>query len=202
MPCAPGGSVSCWGDDSAGRLPVKPGTYVSISSGGTHSCGLDSSGAFPCRGNDAIGQASSPSGNYASADAGFEDSCAIDFAGELVCWGGGDTTGLSSVPSGSFTKVSVSDLQGFGCAIDTFAAIQCWVTLNFGLVPSPVRGSHFFWGPVLYSRAAHSSESAAVGSDTLMVCIPMARAGFRFCPRSSRKTTSLARTPISSRVRV
>ena len=43
--------------------------------------------------------------------------------------------------------------------------------------------------------AADSSRRASPGSETLMVVMPMARAGFRLMPRSSRYTTSSGRTP-------
>ena len=42
--------------------------------------------------------------------------------------------------------------------------------------------------------SAVSSSSACVESITLIVCIPIARAGFRLIPRSSRNTASLGAT--------
>ena len=43
-------------------------------------------------------------------------------------------------------------------------------------------------------RMASSSESASSGSTTLIVAIPISRAGLRFIPRSSRNTASDAST--------
>ena len=43
-------------------------------------------------------------------------------------------------------------------------------------------------------RTAASSASAASGSSTLIVVIPMVRAGLRFTPRSSRNTASTGKT--------
>lgn len=46
-----------------------------------------------------------------------------------------------------------------------------------------------------------SSARASAGSTTLIVVIPMALAGLRLMPRSSRNTASVASTPTMSRAR-
>ena len=49
--------------------------------------------------------------------------------------------------------------------------------------------------PRLKPTTRSSWSSASVGSMTLMVVMPMAAAGLRFTPRSSRKTASCGSTP-------
>lgn len=49
--------------------------------------------------------------------------------------------------------------------------------------------------------SADRSARACASPSTLMVCMPIAAAGFRFTPRSSRKTTSSGVTPTRSQAR-
>ena len=52
-----------------------------------------------------------------------------------------------------------------------------------------------------WPRAASSSASACASVSTLIVAMPMARAGFRLMPRSSRKTQACGSTPSRSQAR-
>ncbi len=61
----------------------------------------------------------------------------------------------------------------------------------------PVGRSHVMRKPSTCS----SSVSAVAGSSTLMVVMPISRAGLRLIPRSSRNTHSSGSTPSSSHAR-
>lgn len=139
--CALGrsGQAYCWGRNSYGVLgraqtdtttrptpaPVSGGlSFVSISAGGYHVCGLTSSGTTHCWGNNSSGQLGGQSstqctfppepyqypcsatpikvtGNltFTRVESGFHYSCGMLASGAEYCWGGGGNLGIAGVPS-------------------------------------------------------------------------------------------------------
>lgn len=117
-----GGTLKCWGRNSHGQLglghlnnvltPVEP-TYtpkgvIAVTTGGIHSCALQSDSTVFCFGNNNFGQLGSNPGesigddetteSHSALDLGFEaasvvasntSTCAISKAGEAKCWGSG-----------------------------------------------------------------------------------------------------------------
>ena len=49
------GTVACWGDNSYGQATPPAGTFVQVSAGDRHSCGLQSDGTVVCWGDDTNG---------------------------------------------------------------------------------------------------------------------------------------------------
>ena len=101
------GTVVCWGlmrdDWPAGTGSIIPGTppmvvgqtpppegevFVSVSSGGGHTCGLREDGTVACWGNDVRGQASPPRDErFASVTSGSYHTCGLRDDDTAVCWG-------------------------------------------------------------------------------------------------------------------
>ena len=69
------GSVVCWGYTRAGAATPPAGSFVSVSAGGYHTCGVKSDGSVACWGSnywgsDYYGQATPPTGSFVSVSAG------------------------------------------------------------------------------------------------------------------------------------
>ncbi|MXY21518.1 MAG: hypothetical protein F4Y49_09325, partial [Dehalococcoidia bacterium] len=67
-------------------------TFISISAGGEHTCGVRSDGLVECWGSNHSllgfgGQATPPSGSFASVSAGGEHTCGVRTDGSVECWG-------------------------------------------------------------------------------------------------------------------
>ena len=54
------GSVACWGSDENGQATPPAGSFVSVSAGNLHTCGVRSDGSVACWGSDENGQATPP----------------------------------------------------------------------------------------------------------------------------------------------
>ena len=86
-------------------------------------------------GGDSKGQAGAPSGT------GFIDvqrhrfSCSLDSAGVIECWGDDAYSKVSTVPTGTYTQLSV----GFdhACALNTNGSIECWGATYYGVGTPP-----------------------------------------------------------------
>ncbi|MFZ9594486.1 MAG: RCC1 domain-containing protein [Bdellovibrionia bacterium] len=110
------GVLKCWGSDSNGKLgngtltsadqpsPVvidSGTTYLAVSAGVEHTCGITGSGVLKCWGSDANGQlgngstsgnqfspvATNSGANYVGIWSGRNHTCAITSRGVLECWG-------------------------------------------------------------------------------------------------------------------
>ena len=46
-------SVACWGDDSRGQARPPEGSYVSVTAGVFHTCGVKTDGSVVCWGSNA-----------------------------------------------------------------------------------------------------------------------------------------------------
>ena len=77
------------------------GTYdiEIVSSGGSHSCGINMSGSIQCWGHNALGETSAPSGRFIQVSAVDSHSCGIDSTDSVQCWG---TEGSNAIPPGNF----------------------------------------------------------------------------------------------------
>jgi alpha-tubulin suppressor-like RCC1 family protein len=129
----------CWGSDSTGQLgdlrrinsttpiPVVlnggPATFLSISAGYRHSCGIAADGTGWCWGDNAFGQlgdgTQSPSEapvqvagghSFTSISAGGDHSCGVTTSGAAFCWGSdaAGQLGIGSIADLSPTPVAVS----------------------------------------------------------------------------------------------
>lgn len=159
------GTAWCWGSDTNGRLgngaiagdqsvpsPVSGGMrWNKLSSGATHTCGINSDADMYCWGNNANGKLgrgstggdfTTPqlvSGNIKWRDvtAGANASCGIDDKSQLWCWGNntggrlgtGELTPTSNVPllvreAGPWVRVSVGEISS--CGIKSDGSLWCW----------------------------------------------------------------------------
>ncbi len=173
------GTVWCWGQAAEGQLgntttvmtsgaptiysslPVQViglSNIISISTGESFSCALDSSGNVKCWGTNSTGQlgngTSSPTSNSAtpvsvsgltgiiSLSSGGAHSCALNNVGIVKCWGyngygqlGNGTDVSSSVPvsvSGLTGVTAISSGNASSCAIMNTGELKCWGDNGYG----------------------------------------------------------------------
>ena len=98
-------------------------SFVSVSAGVQHTCGVRSDGSIVCWGRDEDGQATPPAGSFVSVSAGNLHTCGVRSDGSVACWGD-DEYGQAPPPAGSFDSVSA----GFdhNCGVRSGGSIVCW----------------------------------------------------------------------------
>ena len=101
------GSVACWGDDYwfsdyYGRATPPAGSFVSVSAGTAHTCGVRSNGSVACWGGNWDGQATPPAGSFVSVSAGLAHTCGVRSNGSVACWGW-DDVGQATPPAPTAT---------------------------------------------------------------------------------------------------
>ena len=80
--------------------PRRPaGSFVSVSAGSYHTCGVRSNGSAACWGNNRVGQATPHAGSFVSVSAGGATTCGVRSNGSVVCWGS-DSFGQATPPRG------------------------------------------------------------------------------------------------------
>lgn len=167
--CALVGELAwCWGDDNSGQLgdgdsqtfssaiplAVAGGhLFTSLTSGGSHTCALDTAGKAWCWGEDEDGQLGDGDADasdryvpfpvagdhtFSAISAGWASTCALDTAGKAWCWGDnqagqlgtGDTGGTPqrapAAVAGDRSFAVISAGWSHTCALDTSAAAWCW----------------------------------------------------------------------------
>lgn len=90
-----GGTICCWGatDDRfwdgtpVGNGTPPDGSFLSVSTGGMHTCGIRADQTVSCWGSNHDGQTSAPSGTFKSVSAGYDFTCAVRVDGTMLCWG-------------------------------------------------------------------------------------------------------------------
>ena len=168
----PSGVAYCWGDPYLGELgngvrgngnevqsvpvPVVGGqSFMSLSAGGAHSCGITASGAAYCWGYNEYGRlgvgdtsmrltptAVLGSIQFQEVVAGGEHSCGLSLAGQAYCWGYngsgelGDSTletRLSPVPvSGGLVFKSLAIGTSGVCGLTYSGVAYCWGSNSSG----------------------------------------------------------------------
>ncbi|MDP1860226.1 MAG: Ig-like domain-containing protein, partial [Gemmatimonadaceae bacterium] len=165
-----GGAAHCWGNNlygaigdgrtgnkSAVPLPVLTGEiFMSLATGGSHSCGVSTAGAAFCWGTQTKGQLGTGDGAlrrltptkvagslaFSSITAGLEHTCALTASGQAFCWGsnaygqlGGGTSGDRMTPAavaGGLMFGSLSAGALHTCGITTGGRAYCWGGNNQG----------------------------------------------------------------------
>lgn len=136
------GRAVCWGEDNdipifengelksqySGHLSPPQDSFVELTAGSFHTCGLKENGSVKCWGSnktpsgDVVGQSHSPAGTFISISAGKTFTCGIEMNGRLTCWG--DLSG--EVPNDSFVRISAGGSHA--CGIRENGTILCWGT--------------------------------------------------------------------------
>ena len=146
------GAVVCWGGNVYGQATPPGGSYytgssppatvvgeptsapgptaapvgdafVSVSTGGAHTCGVRQDGAVACWGDDYAGKATPPQGKFASVSAGPGHTCGVREGGTVSCWGE-NNYGESAPPPGQFVSVSAGAVYTCGIRLD--GTVACW----------------------------------------------------------------------------
>jgi len=128
------GIIQCFGSDDDGQ-PVgehhaAAGSFVQLSAGQTHACGLRGDGVVECFGSSQFGEAPAQkhaaAGSFTQVSAGMSHSCAIRGDGAMECWGNnqhGEAPPVVTPQSGRF--VSVTANANRTCALRNDGAVEC-----------------------------------------------------------------------------
>ena len=127
------GGVVCWGWDNATSEPVAQeisdmtGTYIALSSGWEHICGIQQDGRVECSesAESVLGptRANPPDGRFISISADDHHTCGVRDDGKLECWGWYQH--IRNIPeSGNFVQVVSSVLDA--CALSLDGSVVCW----------------------------------------------------------------------------
>ncbi|HEX5724734.1 MAG TPA: hypothetical protein VFX98_04665 [Longimicrobiaceae bacterium] len=176
------GQAYCWGYNADGRLgdstyfnplmpvavlPLGGVAFTSVSAGGAHTCGLDSSGNAYCWGSNAYGQVGDstttfqltpvasrmPTGvTYSQIAAGDKHTCALGTSGQAYCWGyGGDGALGHNSLLGSRIPVAVQQPAGV-----TFTSIATEYNHSCGLTSG---GQAYCWGYNFYGQLGDNTTT-------------------------------------------
>ena len=99
------------------------GSFVSVSAGYEHTCGVRSDGSVACWGYNGNGQATPPADSFDSVSGGGDHTCGVRSDGSVACWGL-NSDGQATPPAGSFVSVSSGGFHTCGVRSDGSAA--CW----------------------------------------------------------------------------
>lgn len=130
---ANGSEVRCWGSNTIGnRIQREFGnmSMKSIVAGGSHVCGLNSTGFVICKGNNDSGQLDVPSNTSAwefqTLALGESHSCGMrKVNGSVACWGGGGEYSVNVI-QGVFFETIVSG-SNFTCGLTSMnLSVICW----------------------------------------------------------------------------
>lgn len=185
------GTLRCWGDNTVGQIgdgttsqrvdptlvgdPGAPSTWLDVSAGFFHTCGIQTGDTLWCWGHNFFGQLGTSTNvstdtpnptpvqvggtGWTQVSAGFGHTCGIQTGGTLWCWGddsagelgdGGSTAQTSPQQVGSgtgWTRVSAG--RYYTCGIQS-GALYCWGFDDHGEL----------------GLASASGTPAQVGSDT------------------------------------
>ncbi|CAI0415917.1 unnamed protein product [Linum tenue] len=128
-----GSRIRCWGSQPiAQRIESGFGSMsmLSVQAGGSHVCGVNSTGFVVCRGDNSSGQLNAPLNSppleYSQLALGANYSCALRRSnGSVVCWGGDGGLGVNGI-EGIFFESIVSG-SNFLCGIlSNNLSTICW----------------------------------------------------------------------------
>ena len=167
------GAAYCWGFNADGELGDGSGTgqltpvpvaappgvsFLAVSVGGNHSCGVTASGAAYCWGSNGAGELGdgtttnqlSPvqvagSVSFATLTAGFFHTCGVTAAGAAYCWGANSSGRLGDgTTTQRLTPVLVAAPAGV-----SFAALSAGNSHSCGVTPA---GAAYCWGDNFYGQ--------------------------------------------------
>ena len=109
-------------------------SFVSVSAGGYHTCGVRSNGSVACWGSNADGRATPPAGSFLSVSARHNHTCGLRSDGSVACWGD-DFAGEATPPAGSFASVSAGWYHT--CGLRSDGSVACWGSDEYGKSTPP-----------------------------------------------------------------
>ena len=124
------GSLSCWGEDTAGETVPPSGTFVAVAAAKYFSCAIRSDGSLVCWGDNTSGQSSPPTGVFTDLAVGSSmeipskaHGCALSDDGKVTCWGD-NFVGQTTPPDQTFAQLSAGDLHT--CGLSVSGQLWCW----------------------------------------------------------------------------
>ena len=179
------GPVKCWGANNKGQTNTPKGTFTAVSSGHSHSCGIQAvtpeedttdedtttippiSGPVKCWGANNKGQTNTPKGTFTAVSSGHSHSCGIQANESIVCWGLNDRRTIE--PTGAFKSVSVGNEHSCGVRSDN-GRVVCW-GLNSKEVTPPPEGE-------FTAVSAGGRHSCGIHDDSTLTCWPDNQHGY------------------------
>ena len=173
---APGGAVSCWGNNGYGRATVPAGLsgITQVTAGKFQTCALTSAGAADCwgaiYGSNLGSPADDSAGPYSQISAGDEHNCGVTVSGNVVCWGYdsgyGETAGQTAPDGDPYVQVSAGGSHN--CALRSSGAIDCWGSSSSGKSTPPTDGpfTQVDAGHTIRARCARTAPRSAGGRIT------------------------------------
>ena len=134
-------------------------SFIAVSAGDYHSCGLRTDGTIECWGNNRDGKTDAPGGSFNAVSAGVLHSCGLRTDGTIKCWGG-NWDGEADAPSGVFSSVSAG--WGHSCGLRTDGTIECWGANRDGEADAP--------GGSFRAVNAQGDHSCGLRIDGAIVC--------------------------------
>jgi hypothetical protein len=128
------GIIQCFGSDDQGQ-PIgehhaAAGSFVQLTAGQTHACGLRSDGVVECFGSNQFGEAPAQkraaTGSFTQVSAGMSHTCAIRSDGAMECWGSDahfEAPLLWTAQSGRFVAVTANANRT--CALRNDGIAEC-----------------------------------------------------------------------------
>ena len=110
------------------------GSFVSVSAGVYHTCGVRSDGSVACWGDNEDGQSTPPAGSFVSVSAGWYHTCGVRSTGSVACWGSNEYGGATP-PAGSFLSVSAG--WDHTCGVRSSGSVACWGSDEYGGATPP-----------------------------------------------------------------
>lgn len=123
--------------DFSRRGGAPSGTFVAVTAGDRHTCGLRSNGYVECWGDNSVNQHYEPyQQEFAAVSAGGDATCGLRTDAAIECWGlTGSARIVEYAPSGAFASVAVG--SGHACAVRTDQSIVCWGRNTEGELNAP-----------------------------------------------------------------
>ena len=104
------------------------GSFVSVSAGFAHTCGVKSDGSTTCWGRNIHGE--STLGHFIALSSGGDETCGLEPTGSVVCWGSGPGFDHSLGPMASISVGGGTSIHA--CGVQTDGLVACWVPTIMG----------------------------------------------------------------------
>ena len=152
-------TVTCWGNNNAGRATDPDGEFTSVSVGMWHGCGLRPDRTIACWGYSSDGQTNPPAGEFIEVSAGGVHSCGLRTDGTAVCWGS-NRVRKAEAPQGEFLSVAAGGEHS--CGLRSDGTVTCWGSDGSGQRNVPEGEFH--------ALSTGDRHSCAIRTDDTVTC--------------------------------